>query len=165
MRVRILTNSLESNDVIAAHAGYARRRPGLVASGVELYEMRSDAGTIKRRVVSSKSRAGLHAKAMVFDRESIFVGSFNLDPRSGSLNTEGGLFVESPGLAEQLAAFMDEGVSTENSYRVLLDENGDLVWVTEIDGIGVGTGNEPGASLGNSFMTGLIQILPIEGQL
>ena len=42
VRIRVLTNSLASNDAPAAHAGYARYRKDLVALGIELYEMRAD---------------------------------------------------------------------------------------------------------------------------
>jgi putative cardiolipin synthase len=84
VRVRVLTNSLASNDVVAAHAGHAKYRDELVENGAELYEMRPDAGVIKKKLVSGTSKAALHTKALVFDRESVFIGSFNLDPRSGS---------------------------------------------------------------------------------
>ena len=125
----MLTNSLVSNDVLAAHAGYAKRRDQLVANGVELYELRADAEIVDKRVVSGISRAALHTKAVVFDREAVFIGSYNLDPRSAAINTEAGLYVESPELAAQVIAYMDEGVRPENSYRVLLDEEGELVWI------------------------------------
>ena len=36
VRIRVLTNSLASNDAPAAHAGYARYRKDLVALGIEL---------------------------------------------------------------------------------------------------------------------------------
>jgi putative cardiolipin synthase len=55
--------------------------------------------------------AGLHTKAMVFDRKDVFVGSFNLDPRSSLINTEAGLYVESPELAAMVAEYMEEGCS------------------------------------------------------
>ena len=134
VRVRILTNSLASNDVVAAHAGHAKRREDLIANGAELYELRPDAGAVRQRVFAGDSKAALHTKAIVFDREAVFIGSFNLDPRSGSINTEAGLYIESPELAEQVVAYMDEGVQPENSYRVTLDEDSQLVWTTEIDG-------------------------------
>jgi putative cardiolipin synthase len=101
----------------------------------------------------------------VFDREAVFIGSFNLDPRSASINTEAGLYVESPELAEQVVAYMDEGVQPENSYRVLLDENGDLVWITEIDGKEVRYHNEPETSFRQRIMSGFIMLLPVEHQL
>jgi putative cardiolipin synthase len=165
VRVRVLTNSLASNDVVAAHAGHAKRRKQLIENGMELYELRPDAGAVRQRVVSGKSKAALHTKALVFDRESVFIGSFNLDPRSASINTEAGLYVESPELAEQVAAYMDEGVQPQNSYRVLLDADGDLVWVTEIDGREVRYHKEPETSFGQRFMSGFIMMLPVEHQL
>ncbi|MCX7256447.1 MAG: phospholipase D family protein [Polaromonas sp.] len=46
VRVRVLTNSLASNDAPAAHVGYARYRQALLVMGIELYEMRAEhAGT------------------------------------------------------------------------------------------------------------------------
>jgi putative cardiolipin synthase len=165
VRVRVLTNSLASNDVVAAHAGHAKYRDELIENGAELYEMRPDAGAHKKKLVSGTSKAALHTKALVFDRESVFIGSFNLDPRSGSINTEAGLYVESPELAAQVLAYMDEGVLPENSYRVLLDEDGDLVWVTEVEGQEVSFHVDPETGLWERFMSGFIQILPVEHQL
>jgi len=101
----------------------------------------------------------------VFDREAVFIGSFNLDPRSGSIDTEAALYVESPELAEQVIAYMDEGVQAQNSYRVLLDENGELVWITEIDGREVRYHSDPETSLRQRFISGSIMLLPVEHQL
>jgi putative cardiolipin synthase len=165
VRVRLLTNSLASNDVVAAHAGHAKRRKQLIESGMELYELRPDAGVIKQSAVSDETKAALHTKAVVFDRESVFIGSFNLDPRSASINTEAGLYVESPELAEQVAAFMDEGVQPQNSYRVQLDADGNLEWITETNHREVRYHNEPETSFGQRFMSGFIQLLPVEHQL
>ena len=165
VRVRVLTNSLASNDVVAAHAGHAKRRKALIANGLELYELRPDAGAVKQRVFTGESKAALHTKAIVFDRESVFIGSFNLDPRSGSINTEAGLYVESPELAEQVIAYMDEGVLPENSYRVKLDENDELVWITENVEQEVRFHRDPETSFGQRFMSGFIMLLPVEDQL
>jgi len=165
IRIRVLTNSLATNDVLAAHAGHAKYREELLANGVEFYEMRPDAGVIKKKVISVESKAALHTKAIVFDRESVFIGSYNLDPRSANINTEVGLYVESPELAAQVLEYMDEGVRPENSYRVLLDEDGDLYWVTEVDGEEVRYYEEPETTFGQRFMSGFIMLLPIEHQL
>ena len=165
VRVRVMTNSLASNDVIAAHAGHAKRRKEILENGVELYEMRPDAGVIKKSIVSGESKAALHTKAIVFDRESVFIGSFNLDPRSASINTEAGLYVESAELAEQVIAYMDEGALPRNSYRVLLDDEGDLVWITETDGVEVEFHKDPETGFWDRFVSGLIALLPIEHQL
>ena len=45
--------------------------------------------------------AALHAKAMAFDGEAVFIGSFNLDPRSAVINTEAGLYIESAGACQK----------------------------------------------------------------
>ena len=165
VRVRVLTNSLASNDVIAAHAGYAKFRKVVVESGAELYEFRPDAGVVGQSVVSFKSKAALHTKAFVFDREAVLIGSFNFDPRSKNINTEAGLYIESPELAHQVIAYMDEGVRPENSYRVLLDEGNDIVWFTKNSAQEVRYDSEPETSFRQRFLSSLIRILPVESEL
>jgi putative cardiolipin synthase len=58
---------------------------------------------------------GFHTKAMLFDDETVFIGSFNLDPRSAAINTEAALYVESRQLGAQLRRFMDEGGLPQHS--------------------------------------------------
>ena len=169
VRIRILTNSLASNDVVAAHGGYASGRKQLIENGAEIYELRPDAvsGTVKEKslIIGGRSIAALHTKAIVFDRESVFVGSYNLDPRAAEINTEMGLYVESPELAGQVVAYMDEGVLPQNSYRVQLDDDGDLVWITEKDGREVRYTNEPESTLWQRLVSGFVMGLGIEDQL
>ena len=168
IRIRVLTNSLASNDVLAAFAGYAKYRERLVAAGVELYELRPDAGPIRQRMffgVRGGSRAGLHTKSIVFDRKDVFIGSFNLDPRSSFINTEAGLFIESPVLAAKLADHMMEGVRLDNAYRVQLDSSGRLFWVTEDAGKEVRYVVDPLSTPRQRLEAGWIRTLPIEDQL
>jgi putative cardiolipin synthase len=165
VRIRVLTNSLASNDVLAAHAGYTEHRADLIADGIELYELRPDPGPVSKKVLSGSSKAALHTKAIVFDRKDVFIGSMNLDPRSGDINTEAGLYVESPELAAQVIDYMDEGVRPENSYRVLLDEKGKLYWVTESDGKEQRFDKDPHSTGMQRFIAGFIRLLPVEGQL
>lgn len=165
VKVRVLTNSLSSNDVIAVHAGYSKYRVELLAAGVELHEVRADSAKVRQTLFSTESKAGLHTKAAVFDGTSLFVGSFNLDPRSANLNTEIGLYVESTELARRLTAFLNEGVSLQNSYRLELNDNGRILWKSEQDGEIVTFTSDPGSTLGQRFTTGIIGTLPVEGQL
>lgn len=165
VRIRVLTNSLASNDVMAAHAGYADRRRQVLESGTELYELRADAGVIKKRLAFFGAKAALHAKVLVFDRKDVFIGSYNLDPRSADINTEAGLYIESPELAKQVVAWMDEGVLPENSYRVLLDKDGNLTWVTNDNGREVVYHQDPLSTAWQRFQAGFIGILPVEDQL
>jgi putative cardiolipin synthase len=131
VRVRMLTNSLASNDVPAVTAKYKKYRKPLIEAGVELYEFRAhpeiQVGIVDTAPVEA-GFAGLHTKAAVIDREIVYVGSLNLDPRSIQLNTEMGMIVTSPGLAEEVAAIAERDMAPSNSWRVLLDEDGKLFW-------------------------------------
>jgi len=164
--VRVLTNSAATNDVLAAHAGYANTREALLEAGVDLYELRPDSN-MKRAwsLAAGKSRSALHSKAMVFDRETVFVGSFNLDPRSRFINTEIGVMIDSPALAAELAAFMDEGVAPGSAFRLSLDAQGDIVWSAETNGAKVTYDTDPGTSAWRRFLIDVVGLLPIDEQL
>ena len=131
VRVRVLTNSLASNDVPAVTAKYKKYRKPLIEAGVELYEFSAhpeiQAGVVDTDPVKAKF-AGLHTKALVVDRESVYIGSLNLDPRSIRLNTEMGMIVTSTRLAEEVAAIAERDMAPANSWRVRLDDNGKLIW-------------------------------------
>ncbi|MEJ5865299.1 phospholipase D family protein [Pseudomonas farsensis] len=134
--VKLLTNSLEATDVPAVHGGYAPYRRALLEHGVELYELRRQPGdAISRRglTLRGSSDSSLHSKAMVFDRHKTFIGSFNFDPRSVLWNTEVGVLVDSPELAEYTRELALQGMAPALSYQPqLLD--GKMVWVTEDNG-------------------------------
>jgi putative cardiolipin synthase len=167
VRVRVLTNSLASNDMLPAHSGYAKTRRRLLENGMELYELRPDTDAFRPgwSLRSGRSPAALHTKAMAFDREAVFIGSFNLDPRSAVINTEAGLYIESPELAERLIAYMQSGVVPANSYRVLLDPNGKIAWETVRDGKSVRYHDEPDTGFRRRFAANLWKLLPIDSQL
>jgi putative cardiolipin synthase len=131
VKVRILTNSLASQDVPAVNSHYKRWRRPLLKAGVELYESRPDAAIRTAVADTPPSKAefmGLHVKAMVVDRKRVFVGSMNLDPRSEELNSEMGVVVDSEALAAQIAGIMERDLLPENAWRVTLDEHGRLAW-------------------------------------
>ncbi|MGO4513632.1 phospholipase D family protein [Bradyrhizobium sp. 2TAF36] len=167
VRVRVLTNSLASNDMLPAHSGYAKTRRRLLENGMELYELRPDTDAFRLgwSILSERSRAALHAKAMAFDGEAVFIGSFNLDPRSAVINTEAGLYIESPELAKRLTAYMAAGVVPANSYRVFLDPKGDIIWETERNGQRVRYRDEPETGFRRRFVADLWKLLPIDSQL
>jgi cardiolipin synthase C len=167
VQVRVLTNSLASNDVLVAHSGYAKTRRRLLENGMDLYELRPDTDAFRPgwSLRSSQSRAALHTKAMAFDREAVFIGSFNLDPRSAVINTEAGLYIESPELTEKLTAYMATGVEPANCYRVLLHPNGSIVWETVRNGQTTRYRDEPETSYRRRFVADLLKFLPIDSQL
>ena len=121
--IRISTNSLASTDNIAAFSGYHRQRARLLNAGVELYEFKPHPGIQSELVDRYPRLAGndpvfaLHAKSMVIDGRTIFIGTFNLDPRSANLNTEVGVLIESEYLARQLTESIERDLRPENSWH------------------------------------------------
>ncbi|MBX9406363.1 phospholipase D family protein [Pseudomonas baetica] len=149
--VQLLTNSLEATDVPAVHGGYAPYRKALLEHGVKLFELRrqpGDGGGSGPHIFYSKSFRGsdssLHSKAMIFDRQKSFIGSFNFDPRSVLWNTEVGVLVDSPELAEHVRDLALQGMAPALSYEATL-ENGQIVWVTEDNGQMHTLTKEPGS--------------------
>jgi cardiolipin synthase C len=167
VRVRALTNSLASNDMLAAHSGYAKTRRRLLENGMELYELRPDTDEFRSgwSPLSGRSPAALHTKAMVFDGEAVLIGSFNLDPRSAVINTEASLYIDSQALAERLTAYMATGVVPANSYRVFIDRYSSITWETVMDGHTVRYRDEPGTGFRRRLVANLLKLLPIDSQL
>ena len=133
--VRLLTNSLEATDVPAVHGGYAPYRKTLLEHGVKIYELRrqpDDPSGGSSFGFSGGSDSSLHTKAMILDKQKVFIGSFNFDPRSVFWNTEVGVLVDSPELAGYMRKLAHEGMAPAVSYQARL-ENGEVVWITEDD--------------------------------
>jgi putative cardiolipin synthase len=168
--VRALTNSLASNDVGPNHAAYIRARQGILQSGAELYELRPDAASCLQLIGSAErcnedTVFSLHAKSVVFDREILYVGSFNLNQRSVYLNSETALIVHSPQLAQQVAATIEQNMQPQNSWQVVLDEQGRTVWITQQDGHEVRSYQEPAQSGWKRFKADFIALFPLEKYL
>ena len=174
-RVRILTNSLESNTEIAAQAGYDHYRVPLLEEGVELYEVRSLLGSVRGSGQTAKvSRYGnyaLHGKMYVFDRQKLFMGSMNYDQRSKRINTEIGLIIDSSELAQQTARRFEAMVKPDDCYIVGLISTGGpgkssrLVWRTEEAGRIVEYTREPARSGWQRLKLKLLAILPLDREL
>jgi putative cardiolipin synthase len=134
VEVKIQTNSLASHDVPAVNSHYKQWRKPILETGAELYEMRHDAEIQPLVSDTPPTRAkfmGLHSKAMVIDRERVYIGSMNFDPRSALLNTEMGVFIESRGLGEAVAELIERDIRPENSWQVELDHDDRLRWVND----------------------------------
>ncbi|HQW59199.1 phospholipase D family protein [Thermomonas sp.] len=158
LRIRILTNSLASNDVAAVHGGYVRHRGVLARGGVELWEMKPRPGRAQGSLLGS-SGARLHGKAAIFDRRTLFVGSLNLDPRSVQLNSEQGLLVTDEVLAAQLSAMFDNMTRPENAWSIGWDPaRGRVSWS---DGNGT-LDREPEAGLSRRVVARLAYWLPVD---
>jgi putative cardiolipin synthase len=131
---KILTNSLASHDVPAVNSHYKQWRKRIVEAGVDLHEMRHDAAIQPGVADTAPTHAkfmGLHSKGMVVDRQRVYIGSMNFDPRSANINTEMGVLIDSPGLAEALAKLIERDTLPANSWQVELDGSGKLRWVND----------------------------------
>jgi putative cardiolipin synthase len=171
VRVRILTNSLASNDVGLVHAGYAKYRKALLRGGVELYELNMKLTKKQRKEKkgdTGSSKASLHAKSFVFDRRQVFIGSLNLDPRAVVENTEIGVVFNSKEVAGLMGERFDENIE-EAAFRLELKKNkyGDekLFWYGMVDGEQQEFTTDPYTGFWRRFGLGFMGILPIESQL
>jgi putative cardiolipin synthase len=163
--VTIITNSLAANNQSSVHGGYAPSRKPLLKSGVRIFEVRADADVAGSELVaSSGAKATLHTKAFVVDRREVFIGSFNFDPRSANINTELGVIIRSPELAEQMSTSIEAALAKQ-TFEVFLNEKGKLRWRGFEDGQEVILEKEPQTTWGQRFSAGFMRILPIRGQL
>jgi putative cardiolipin synthase len=175
----VLTNSLAATDAPAVHTGYAPFRVPLLRAGVQLYEFKPIGGAPETSgVVGSESKASLHAKAYVIDRQILVVGSLNLDPRSEHLNTELALVIYSSKMAGEVAELFEQGISPKVSYKVTLAPPEEvellrsigappspLLWTAEENGHIVTYNYDPQAGPIRNFEAGIFFLLPVRDQL
>ena len=164
--IAILTNSLEATDVAAVHAGYAGRREPLLAHGIALYELkrRFAPRSGSDRGLPGSSAASLHAKTFAIDRERIFIGSFNFDPRSARLNTENGFVIDSTAMATVLAGAFETRLP-ETAYAVQRSADGSIEWVDRSGSQARTYDKEPGVGFWHRNWVRFLSLLPIEGLL
>lgn len=128
VKIRINTNSLASSDNLQASSGYRNQRAALLKMGLEIYEYRPDPAIrrkLHKRAGGDPQRApifALHAKTMVVDSATTFIGTFNLDPRSQNLNTEVGVIVRDAALARSVESAIEADMLPENSWNAATDE-------------------------------------------
>src|SRR5271165_4300933 len=131
VHIRILTNSLAATDSPLVHIGYSHYRVELLHLGVELSEMRPKLGTARPRLHPFRSGyVSLHAKAVVIDEKTVFIGSLNMDARSARINSELGLVIRSSEIARQVTSVLDD-LSEDGSYKLELEDHSNrLEWLS-----------------------------------
>ncbi len=159
VRVVIVSNSLASTNHVSVHAVYARYRKPLLEKGVELYELRPHAGGD-----DAKTKLTLHSKVVTVDRSQVFVGSFNLDPRSLHLNTEMGMGVHCSELAESMAESILDSLP-DFAYKLQLSPKGRLEWLLQAASGEEVITTEPQTTWWRRLRTRLLSFLPIESQM
>ena len=163
VRVRILTNSIGSNNHLTAHSAYRNHIDTLLESGADLHEVRTDAKDRDQYMVMPVDRKmlALHAKALVIDDDGVFVGSANLDPRSLRINTEMGLLVTSKSFNEAVRAALEGDFSSANAWRLELQDDGSIDWVADDQRLS----SQPAASFMQRIEDWFFSHLPIEGEM
>ncbi|NCF24699.1 MAG: hypothetical protein GWP60_09185 [Gammaproteobacteria bacterium] len=158
--VRILTNSLASHDVPAVNSHYEPWRDDIVGTGTRLFELRADAAIqsiVDVPPVSAKF-VGLHTKASVSDGRLVFIGSMNLDPRSGAINTEMGAVIESTGLGQELRNLMLRDMDPENAWEVSIGDDGRLRWQNSEETVS----KQPTRGFMQHIMNAIFKVVPKE---
>jgi len=165
IKVTIVTNSLAANNQLTVHGGYAPSRKPLLEKGVRIYEVRPDADIAGSEFVAAGgAKATLHTKSFLVDRNRIFIGSFNFDPRSANLNTESGVIIESSNMG-QLFGDMFESRIRSQTYELFLDSKGRVRWRGLENGQEVIYDKEPQSTWRQRFFAGLMRLIPVRGQL
>ncbi len=163
--VTIVTNSLASNNQIYAHGGYAPVRKPLLKMGITLYELRANANVVgEKHGREHATLATLHTKAFSIDRKKLFVGSFNFDPRSANINTEMGVFIESPELADAFVRGTQKHVP-RYAFEVFLTGSGAIRWRARGDQSDKVYDREPLAGFWHRAAGTAARLLPIRGQV
>lgn len=167
VRVAAVTNSLATNDLVANHSGYARRRLAKLSSGLELHELKPDAAACAlwiegRDDCGTTATVSLHSKSAVFDRRTVAIGSFNFNLRSMYLNSETVLVIHSEELAAQLAAAIELAMAPANSWQVRRQEDGSITWAAEA---GETWTREPATGFWQRFKSSLLRLVPMDKYL
>ena len=166
VKYTLVTNSLAATDEPVVHTGYRRYRPEMLKLGMNLYELSPQKVSRSLRLGRFSSSIGrLHAKSAVVDGERVFIGSMNFDPRSDQHNTEMGLFIQSPQLAQQMLKLVDV-IRQQGAYKVVLAPNGkDMVWTTTVPGGREEVVEEPETDVWTRIMLEVLSLIAPEGLL
>ena len=163
VRVRILTNSIRSNNHLTAHSAYRNHIRTLLGHGAEVHEVRIDAKDRARYILTPIGRKtlALHAKALVVDNDKVFIGSANLDPRSLRINTEMGMLVVSEVFNAKVRQALERDFSSKNAWRLQMQDDDKIVWVSDDRTLQ----SQPASSVMQRIEDWFFSHMPIENEL
>ncbi|SNT70209.1 phospholipase D family protein [Psychrobacter sp. LV10R520-6] len=163
--IKILTNSFDATDVTAVHSGYSQWRPALLRAGIKIYELKSTASEEKRGnklwKARNQSSTSLHTKTFAIDDHQVFIGSYNVDPRSANINTEMGVIINDDELARQLHQALSDNLLSQ-AYEVKLMDNDQLQWHTVENEEKVIYNSEPRVGMSDHIWLTIMSWLPID---
>jgi putative cardiolipin synthase len=126
--IQISTNSLASTDNLQAFSGYKNQRQDLLDMGLQIFEYKPNPSIQEqlfhryKNVKKAKPVFAIHAKTMVVDSETVYIGTYNLDPRSENLNTEVGVIIRNEQLAKKVERSIQTDMGPTNSWNALYDD-------------------------------------------
>jgi len=163
VEVRILTNSINSNNHITAHSAYRKHIRNLLEIGADLHEVRFDAQDRDLYIESpvEKKSLCLHAKVLLFDDNRVFIGSANLDPRSMHINTEMGLIIESESLNASVREALEPDFSPRNAWQLQLQADGRVTWASDKETLD----HQPTHSFMRRIEDWFFSLIPIENEM
>ena len=167
VKISVITNSLSATDEPVVHIGYSRYREEMLRLGIDLYEVSGTRAKRNQRMFHfGESLGRLHAKLLVIDRQVVFIGSMNFDPRSATINTELGAIIDSQALAREMTRVIDLD-RLQSAWRVRLAESGNgLEWLgADAEGEAQVHTSEPDATLWTRIKLWLLRPLVPEALL
>ena len=167
VKVSVMTNALSATDEPVVHIGYSRYREEMLRLGIELFEVSGARAKRNLRMFHfGESLGRLHAKLVVIDRQLVFIGSMNFDPRSATINTELGSIIDSKALAREMIRVIDLD-RIQSAWLVrLAAAGGGLEWLgADADGEIQVHRSEPDATLWTRLKLWLLRPLVPEALL
>lgn len=110
VKIRIMTNSPQTSDVMLAEAAYRNARHKLVKMGIEMWEYQGP--------------KTIHTKSTVIDDSISIVSSYNLVSLSENWSTEVAVWVADTTLAKQHEAIMERNLER----AIQIDKHNDPIW-------------------------------------
>jgi putative cardiolipin synthase len=90
VKMKLLTNSLNSTDAIYVYAAFDSIATSWLNKGLDSYIFkgsRPESYDVLEEI-AGQARFGVHAKTFIFDNKDVVIGTFNVDPRSANYNSE-----------------------------------------------------------------------------
>jgi putative cardiolipin synthase len=177
VEINIITNSLDSTDVLPVYAGYQKYIKRLLQIGINLYELKTNsfAQASKKKHLKKKPKFSLHTKMILVDQELLAIGSANMDPRSDKLNTELFMVITSKKITTEEQKILDEVLNLNNFYKLswgpypkMFEEDATRfgpIWTTMENGKKTIYYQRPQTGFFKRLGTDFMSLLPINGYL
>jgi len=151
LEILVSSNSLSSADHVHAYAfSYKNKKKYLDAFRWQMFELRLKPEDLDLMItpINKDKRTKdyitcLHSKVYIVDSKKVWIGSFNLDPRSAYLNTEVGVIIDDKTVAEIIEKDIRRDMADQNSWTIAKHQGMPIV------------------SQFNNLLSNIVQLIPI----